>query len=334
MPFLSDLTVRFGGELIGDDVQINGVASLHSATADKLTFFDSSLPPPLLAETQAAAVLLNQDNTSLTARPRWVVANPRLCFARVAAWLNPPPSPPAGIVPTAVVAATATLGKNTAIGDNAVIGDGCVIGDNTVIHTGVVVGDGSSIGDNSVLYPRVVLYPQVRIGDSCILHAGVVVGGDGFGYVADENKEQQKIPQLGTVRMGNNVEIGANSAIDRGTLDDTVIGNGVKIDNLVQIGHNVHIGDGSIICGNVGVAGSATIGAQCVIGGGAGIAGHIRIGDRVRVAGHSAVTHNIAADSDVMSVWPAMPARQWRRVAATVRRLAVNVKKRNSDSEK
>lgn len=324
---LSDIAARCGGEVHGDSgIHIDGVASLHGAGKRHITFYDSSTDHQNLAQTGAGAVILACRHVKRTALPCLIADNPKLLFIRVAEMLQVPPQfALAGIAASAHICEGAELGGNVAVGEFAYIGQNAVIGDDCRIHAGAVVGDGVTIGAATVLYPRVVIYPNVRIGRRCLLHAGVVIGADGFGYAADRG-EAVKFPHFGGVRIGDGVEIGANSAIDRGALNDTVIGAGVKIDNLVQIGHNVRIGDNSQICGNVGIAGSAEIGSRCLVGGGAGIAGHLKIGDDVRVAGHSAVTHNIPAGETVAAVFPARPVSEWRRFVGGLRRLIKSAK--------
>lgn len=319
---LSDVAARFGGDIIGDgDVRIDGVASLRNAAVGQLAFYDDAKHGDLLRQSSAAAVLLRRADAELTELPRWVVDdNPRLYFSRLAEFLHAPSPPTPGIAADAVVAESAIVGEGCHIGAGVVIGDGVRLGEQCNLYPGVVVGANTVIGAETTLFPRVVLYPNTRIGSRCLLHAGAVIGADGFGYADNAESGRQKTPQLGGVRIGNNVEIGANSAIDRGTLDDTVIGDGVKIDNLVQIGHNVQIGAHTIICGTAGIAGSVVIGKYCVIGGAAGIVGHVHIGDGARVGSYSAVTQDVKDGTDVLSIWPAMPAARWRRLVAAFRR--------------
>lgn len=326
---LSTLAARCGGRIRGDDsLLIRGVAALDSAGAGQLAFF-SGAPMQVLAQTQAAAVLLRESDADVATAATatlpagltcWLVdGEPRQTFARAIAQLYPLPPAASGVSPQASVSDRAHLGSGVAIAPGAVVGAEAVLGEGCVVHAGAVVGAGAQVGAQTVLYPNVVLYPCVTLGARCAVHAGAVLGADGFGYTEGAHGSE-KIRQLGGVRIGDEVEIGANSAIDCGALDDTVIGSGVKIDNLVQIGHNVRIGAHSIICGNVGIAGSSVIGRGCVIGGGVGIAGHLHIGDGARVAGASVVTRSIPAGATFSSVLPAMPVAAWRRFVATLRR--------------
>ncbi|MGI9306314.1 MAG: UDP-3-O-(3-hydroxymyristoyl)glucosamine N-acyltransferase [Gammaproteobacteria bacterium] len=324
MPSLAEIANRFGGEVRGDSsVRIDGVASLDGAGGRQIAFYESDAHRTKLRQSRAGAVLLSEALADSADCPRWVVRGaPRLYFARLAEWLNRAAPPASGISARAEVAPDANIGKNIHIAPMAVVESGAVLGDNCIIGPGAVVGAGAHIGEFSVLKARAIVYAGVIIGRRCLIHSGAVLGADGFGFVRGEDGAQVKIPQLGGVRLGDDVEIGANSAVDRGALDDTIIGNGVKIDNLAQIGHNVRIGDNTVVCGCAGIAGSARIGKNCMIGGKAGIVGHLTIGDGANIAGGSLVTRDVAAGTMVSSVLPAMPAREWRRFAATLRRLA------------
>ncbi|MDM5148035.1 UDP-3-O-(3-hydroxymyristoyl)glucosamine N-acyltransferase [Candidatus Persebacteraceae bacterium Df01] len=326
MPSLTDIAKQLGGSVIGDGtVAIDGVASLTSAQRQHLAFYESPAHKDKLARSKAGALLVDQTCAEIDTRPRWVVKSaPRLHFARLAQWLHAPQKPVPGIHATARISGNATVHETATIDENAVIGAQTQIGRNCIIGAGAVVGKNAVVGDESILHPRAVLHANTVVGRRCLIHSGAVLGTDGFGFVRDEHGRQYKIPQLGSLRLGDDVEVGANSAIDRGTLDDTVIGNRVKIDNLVQIGHNVQIGDDTVICGCVGIAGSATIGNGCMIGGGAGIIGHITIGDGAMIAARATVTHSVPAGQAVSSIWPAMPITQWRRLVATMRRRFLN----------
>ena len=322
MPRLSDIAARFGGAIYGDAaVDINGVASLSSAGRGQLAFYESIAHRTALQSTAAAAVLLSADACEETACPQWrVEGSPRLVFARLAQWLSLQ-TPPAGISDKAHIAEDAHIGNHVTIAPFAVIESGAHIGDGCRIGAGAVVGGGAVIGDETVLMARATVYSGVRVGRRCIIHSGAVVGADGFGFVRDESGAQIKIPQCGSVQLADDVEVGANSAIDRGALDDTIIGRGVKIDNLVQIGHNVRVGDNTVICGCVGIAGSTVLGQNCMVGGGAGIAGHLTIGDNAMIAARASVTRSLPAGAAVSSVFPAMPVAQWRRFVGTLRRI-------------
>jgi len=303
-PFtLGQITSRLGGRVAGDpQIQIRQVGSLEGAAPGQIAFFTSKKFQAKLVSTQATAVILAPENEKLTALPRIVADNPYAYFARVSQLFNAVQLQAPGVHASAVVSKTARLGERVSIGP------GCVVGDNVVI------------GDDSCLYPRVVIYPGCVIGKRVVMHAGVVVGADGFG-IAPDGDRWVKIPQIGGVRIGDEVEIGANTTIDRGALDDTVIEEGVKLDNQIQIGHNVRIGAHTAIAGCVGIAGSAVIGAHCTIGGAAMIHGHIRIVDRVHVSAGTLISRSILKPGTYTGFFPFDEHETWRRTAARLRRL-------------
>jgi UDP-3-O-[3-hydroxymyristoyl] glucosamine N-acyltransferase len=303
-PFtLGQIASRLGGRVAGDpQTLIRQVGSLERAGAGQITFFSSKKLNAKLGETRAAAVILAAEHESLTALPRIVCEAPYAYFAKVSQLFNPVVMQPPGIHGSAVVSQTAKLGKNVSIGA------GCVIGDDV------------TIGDDACLYPRVVIYPKCSIGKRVVVHAGAVIGADGFG-IAPEGGRWVKIPQIGGVRIGDDVEIGANTTIDRGALDDTVIEEGVKLDNQIQVGHNVRIGAHSAIAGCVGIAGSAEIGAHCTIGGAAMIHGHIRIVDHVHVSAGTLISRSILKPGTYTGIYPFDEHDAWKRTAASLRRL-------------
>jgi UDP-3-O-[3-hydroxymyristoyl] glucosamine N-acyltransferase len=303
-PFtLGQIASRLGGRVAGDpQTLIRQVGSLERAGAGQITFFNSRKLNAKLGETRAAAVILAAEHESLTALPRIVCDAPYAYFAKVSQLFNPVAMQPAGIHGSAVVSQTAKLGKNVSIGA------GCVIGDEV------------TIGDDACLYPRVVVYPKCSLGKRVVVHAGAVIGADGFG-IAPEGGRWVKIPQIGGVRIGDDVEIGANTTIDRGTLDDTVIEEGVKLDNQIQVGHNVRIGAHSAIAGCVGIAGSADIGAHCTIGGAAMIGGHIRIVDHVHVSAGTLIPRSILKPGTYTGIYPFDEHDAWKRTATALRRL-------------
>jgi UDP-3-O-[3-hydroxymyristoyl] glucosamine N-acyltransferase len=303
-PFtLGQITSRLGGRVAGDpQIQIRQVGSLEGAAPGQIAFFTSKKFQAKLVSTQATAVILAPENEKLTALPRIVADNPYAYFARVSQLFNAVQLQAPGVHASAVVSKTARLGERVSIGP------GCVVGDHVVI------------GDDSCLYPRVVIYPGCVIGKRVVMHAGVVVGADGFG-IAPDGDRWVKIPQIGGVRIGDEVEIGANTTIDRGALDDTVIEEGVKLDNQIQIGHNVRIGAHTAIAGCVGIAGSAVIGAHCTIGGAAMIHGHIRIVDRVHVSAGTLISRSILKPGTYTGFFPFDEHETWRRTAARLRRL-------------
>jgi UDP-3-O-[3-hydroxymyristoyl] glucosamine N-acyltransferase len=303
-PFtLQQIAQRLGGRVVGESgILIRQVGSLERATREQITFLSSSKLKAKLAETRASAVILAPENEKLTGLPRIVADNPYAYFARVSQLFNPVVTQ-SGIHSSAVIAPSAKLGRNVSLGA------GCVVGENVVI------------GDDSCLYPRVVLYPGCTIGARVVIHAGAVIGADGFG-LAPENGRWVKIPQIGGVRIGDDVEIGANTTIDRGALDDTVIEEGVKLDNQVQVGHNVRIGAHSAVAGCVGIAGSARIGRHVTIGGAAMIHGHIEIADHVHVSAGTLISRSLTKPGTYTGIYPFDEHDAWKRNAARLRRLA------------
>jgi UDP-3-O-[3-hydroxymyristoyl] glucosamine N-acyltransferase len=317
---LDEIVARLGGELAGDaSVVVSQVATLSSAGAGHIAFLANPRYRRQLRSTRASAVIVPPDFAEDTALPRIIHANPYACYARVAALLNPPHGRPAGIHPGAVVHAAVPV--TARIGENVVIGENARIGENVTLHPGCVIGEGVSIGDDSVLYPRVVVYRDCVIGRRAVIHAGAVIGGDGFGF-AREDDRWVKIPQIGRVLIGDDVEIGANTTIDRGALDDTVIGDGVKLDNQVQIAHNVVIGEHTAVAGCVGVAGSTRIGRRCTVGGAGMIIGHLDLADDVHISAGTMVTKSLRQPGQYTSIFPLEAHEAWLRNAAQIKRLA------------
>jgi len=318
---LADLAERFGGEVIGrGDTVIRRVATLRSAQTGDLSFFSHGKYRDELAATGASAVIVGAPERDATDLPRIVCADPYLLFAKVARLFHAEVPVVAGVHPSAVVAPGAQLAPDAAVGPNCVISDGARIGAGVALGPGCVIGAGVAIGAGSRLHAGVTIYADCEIGDRAVLHSGVVIGADGFGFALDGGR-WLKIPQSGRVRTGVDVEIGANTTIDRGALDDTVIGDGVKLDNQIQVGHNVTIGEHTAIAGCVGIAGSTRIGRHCMIGGAAMIGGHLTIADRVLIAGGTVVTKSIEVAGTYVSVIPATPSREWRRTVAMLRNL-------------
>ena len=319
---LREIVEKLGGELAGNngDIAITRVASLGSAQSGHLSFLTDRKYRAQLEATQASAVVVSPENRELTALPCIVTANPYAYFAKVSQLLNPPPSYLGGIDVTAVVAETATVPASCSIGAHAVIGRNVVLGEHVVVEAGCVVADGVIIGDHTHLQPKVVIYRDCVIGRHCKLFAGVVIGADGFGY-AEDGGRWVKIPQVGRVVIEDNVDIGANTTIDRGALDDTVIEEGAKLDNLIQIGHNCRIGAHSVIAGCVGIAGSAQVGRHCRIGGAAMILGHLSIADGVTISPGSMITRSITKSGTYTALMPFQTHEDWLRTAANVRHL-------------
>ena len=270
--------------------------------------------------TRATAVLVGPDHAADCPVAALIDPNPYLAYARIADLLHPQAAPAPGIHAAAAVAKSARIAASASVGPLAVIEDEVDIGERVYVGPGCIVQRGARIGADSRLISRVNLYPGVRIGRRCILHAGAVVGADGFGFAPDAGA-WVKVPQLGSVQVGDDVEIGANTTIDRGAIDDTIVEQGVKLDNQIQVGHNVTIGAHTAIAGCVGISGSTTIGQRCMIGGGVGIAGHLTIADDVVVTGCSLVSASIRNAGSYSSGMPAVETRMWRRMVAHLRRL-------------
>ena len=316
---LADIVSFVSGRYDGPDATITGVAPLADAGDGEISFLANPKYAPQLDTTRATAVLVSNDLGG--ASPRWIrVDNPYFAMARIVArFFNERPMPK-GISSHASIAASAKLGKNVAVGPFVAIDEDVVIGDDVAIFPNVTIGRGVTIGAGSIIYPQVSVYDGCHIGQRCIIHSGVVIGSDGYGF-AMEGGQHHKIPQIGIVRIGNDVEIGAGTTIDRAALGETVIGEGTKIDNLVQIGHNVKIGKHCLLVSQVGIAGSSELGDYVAMAGQSGVAGHLKIGHRAQVAGKSAVFDDIPDDTKVMGV-PAIPAREFWRREATLKRLA------------
>src|SRR3989449_743303 len=306
---LGEIASRLGGRVAGDPrTPISQVGSLERAGAGQITFVSGPRYKTKLATTRAAAVILGPEMEGLTTLPRIVCEHPYAYFARLSQLFNPLIVQAPGVHPSAVVAPTARLGERISIGPRC------------------VVGDGAAIGDDSCLYPGVTVYPGCLIGARAIVHSGAVIGADGFG-IAREGEGWVKIPQIGRVVIGDDVEIGANTTIDRGALDDTVLEEGVKLDNQIQIGHNVRVGAHTAMAGCVAVAGSTRIGRHCAIGGAARIIGHLEIADRVTISAAAVVTKSITRAGVYTGVLPSAPSREWARTVAHLRGLDRLVKR-------
>jgi UDP-3-O-[3-hydroxymyristoyl] glucosamine N-acyltransferase len=319
---LSQLQAHLGGEIHGHkDILLDDVASLSRAGAAHLSFVVGEKHLMAAAESHAGALIVSPQLVGKLTKPILAVTNPHVSFAQAAALFYPEPDLHPGIHPSAVVDPTASVDAGAEIGPNAVIGAHSQIGQGSRIGTGCVVGDRVVIGQDCRLFPNVTVYSECQLGDRVILHAGAVIGSDGFG-LAWAGTRWFKVPQVGRVLIGDDVEIGANTTIDRGALDDTVIGNGAKIDNLVQIAHNCTVGEYTAIAGCAGIAGSTKIGSRCLIGGAAMILGHIEIGDGVTVSGASFIGKSIKSPGVYTSTQPQMPHDEWLKNAAQLRHLA------------
>jgi UDP-3-O-[3-hydroxymyristoyl] glucosamine N-acyltransferase len=318
---LADIVAKLGGEAVGEvSAPLTGVATLDSAGPGQIAFLANPKYRSKLASTRAAAVIVGPRDRDAAALPRIVSDNPYAYYARTVALFNPPAPVRPGIHPFAQIDGTANVDATAEIGPFVVIGPRSEVGAGASIGAHCVLGEKVRIGAGTRLYPRVTFYDGCSIGERGIVHSGVVVGSDGFGMAPDKGR-WLKIPQVGAVRIGDDVEIGANTAVDRGALDDTVIEDGVKIDNLVQVAHNVVIGAHTVIAGCVGISGSVTIGRHCMIGGGAGFVGHITICDNTSISGYTFVTKSITHPGTYTSGMPFMPHAEWLRNTTYIRRL-------------
>lgn len=317
---LEELVARLGGELVGDPaLRVRRVATIDQAGEGDLAFLANPKYQSRLKVCKASAVILSPAARDLTDRARIVTADPYVYFARVAQLFNPPESLPGGIHASATV--SSAIPASVTVGPGATVAEGAVIGEAAVIGPGCHIGRGVHIGARTRLAANVSVYDDCAIGADCLVHSGAVIGADGFGFARERSGEWIKIPQVGRVVVGDKVEIGANTTIDRGALDDTVIADGVKLDNQIQIGHNVRIGENSAIAGCVGIAGSTTIGARCMIGGQAGIIGHLTIGDDVVVSAGTLVTKSIAKPGVYTANLPVQGHADWVRNFAHLRHL-------------
>ncbi len=322
---LREITERLGGELVGDgNTLIDAIGPLESASASTLAFLSNPRYDKQLATSAAACVIVAPAfREAATARGAAIVTpDPYLYLARLTQWWaeRTRPAEEKGVHPSAVIHASAEIGLDVSIGPFAVVEAGVAIGAGASIGAYSFVGRGCRIGAGTRLRPRATLLFDTVIGARGIVHSGAVLGADGFGFAPDQGR-WVKIEQLGSVRIGDDVEIGANTCIDRGALGDTTIADGVKIDNLVQIGHNVRIGEHTAIAGNVGIAGSSTIGAHCMIGGGAGISGHITLTDHVVIGGATQVSRSIVKPGFYSGSFPFDDNAEWEKNAAVLRNL-------------
>lgn len=338
-PLLSELLAN--ANRVGLDVQvvgqgdpeprIQGIGSLSSAGSTEISFLSNPRLQPQLDNTRAAAVIVTpQVYQSLQgASYSWravVCSQPYLMYALLAQWFDQHrlASLETGIHPTAIIHPSAQLGQGVSVGPHCVIEQGVQVGSGSRIGAGCVIGANSLLGSNCLLHARVTLYHGVRVGDRAIIHSGAVLGADGFGFAPDplNGGAWAKIAQIGGVRVGNDVEIGANTTVDRGAIEDTVLGNGVKLDNQIMIAHNVQVGDHTAMAACVGVAGSTVIGKRCTIGGAAMLSGHLTLADDVHVSGGTAVTSSVAAPGRYTGVYPFAEHVQWQRNAAVISQLS------------
>ncbi len=319
------------GEVVGKNFdtsqKITRVSKIEDAAPGSLTFLANPKYEKHLASTKASAILVSknfdfkkfEDSVSIAIIR---VDDPYLCFLQVLKKLTPAIDPfSKGIHSTAVISSDATIGKNVSIGPNVVIGEKAIIGDNTKIGAGSVIGNLTIIGKDCLLYPNIVVYHQCKLGDRVILHSGAVVGSDGFGFAPKSDGTYDKIPQLGIVVIEDDVEIGANTTIDRATIGETKICKGAKLDNLIQIAHNVVVGENTVIAAQTGISGSTKIGKNCMIGGQVGISGHIEIADRTIIMAQSGIPNNIKEPGKTYFGYPADEARKTQRAYIALKML-------------
>ncbi|OIR17735.1 UDP-3-O-(3-hydroxymyristoyl)glucosamine N-acyltransferase [mine drainage metagenome] len=318
---LGDIAKRLGGRVLGDETTlIYRVSSIANAKLGDISFISDSKYQKALATCNASAYVLREADADLTAHPRIIVDNPYAYFAKVSALLNPPPVYQVGIAASAIVASTATIPLSCSIAPLVVIGEYVVLGENVVIGAGCVIESHVTIADGTHLEPHVIIKHHCELAENCHIFSGVIIGSDGFGY-AEEAGVWLKIPQVGRVVIHANVDIGANTTIDRGALDDTIIEEGVKLDNLIQIGHNCIIGAHTVIAGCVGIAGSARIGKHCKIGGAAMILGHLEVADNVTISPGSMITRSLLTADTYTALMPFQTHKAWLNTAAKIRHL-------------
>ena len=317
---LAELAKALDADLIGDGgIQIQGVAGIREARPGDITFIANARYDAYLDETRASAVICSRD-PRVCRVPLVLVDNPYLAFQRVVRIFRPDHDRPLpGVHESAVVSAEASVGRDVSIGPHCVVEPGARLGDRVVLLAAVYVGRRAELGDDTYVYPRVVVREDCVLGARCILHPGAVIGSDGFGFAFDAGR-YHKVPQVGNVVIGDDVEIGANTTVDRATTHSTKIGDGTKIDNLVQIGHNVSIGRHCIVVAQVGISGSTELDDYVTLGGQAGLVGHIKVGRGAMVGAQSGVTKSVPAES-VVSGYPAVPHSLWKRLTAMVQKL-------------
>ena len=321
----AEIAKQLAGEVHGDaNAALTGFANADAAQPGDLTFAENAEYFAAAENSPATAIIAGKDAVS-TKKIIIRVANPRVAFAKALAIFFPEQKFAPGIHPSAAIATSAQIDPTAHIGPHCTVGERVKIGANVVLQAGNFIGDDSTLGDSTNLFPNVTIYSRSQIGKRVRIHAGTVIGADGFGYVLDVSFHR-KVPQIGNVIIGDDVELGSNCSVDRGALGATIIGRGTKIDNLVQIAHNVEIGEHSIICAQGGIAGSAKLGSYCVLAGQVGIAGHLKIGNQVTVGSKAGVMHNIP-DGEMWLGIPAQPDKQAKRIMIALQRLPDLLKK-------
>lgn len=318
---LSELISKFGGELVGDDLEISGVAPTNLVSSGQITFLTDTKYKDQINSLQASAIIVAQKDAVGIGIAKIITENPYWYFSKVSQLFHPRRMVKAGIKPTVIIGDNVVIGNNPAIADYVVVGENVTIGKNCQIHPHVVIGDNINIGDNVIIYPNVTIYDNVTVGNNCVFHSGVVLGSDGFGNASDRQKHWSRIPQIGGVIIGDSVDIGANTTVDCGTFKPTIIEDGAVIDNLVQIAHNVVIGAHSGIAACVGIAGSTKIGRHCQIGGGSGITGHIEITDYTVIGAATGVSKSITKPDLYFATYPFSTLKEWAKNAVHIKHL-------------
>ncbi len=298
---------------------IKGVSTIQEAEPNRIAFLMNPAYRKFLATTKASAVILTEAEAKNCPVTAVITSNPYYVYAKIAAYFDNHPKTLAGIHPTVVIGKDCKVSPTASVGPHCVLGDGVTLGDHVVLGAGCVIGEYTEIGDQTRLDANVTLYHRIKVGKRVLILSGAVIGSDGFG-LAKSKGSWHRVPQLGTVILEDDVEVGANTTIDRGAIDNTVISKGVKLDNQIQIGHNVYIGENTAIAGCVGIAGSSTIGKNCMMGGGSGMAGHVTLGDNVVVTGMTGVTKSLL-EPGVYSGFPPVPNAEWRKTQARISRL-------------
>ncbi len=325
---IGQIAQMLGGRVDGDEsVLIDNFAKIEEGKPGSISFLANIKYESYIYSTLSSAVLVSEEFLPKSAISANLirVADPYMAISQLmAAYKKALQKKKSGISGNSAIDPTATIGGNTFVDSFTVVGEGSQIGENVELHSNVYVGANVKIGANTIVHPGVKIMDDTVVGENCVLHPGVVLGSEGFGFAPDENGVYQDIPQLGNVELGNNVSIGANTTIDRATMGSTRIGNGVKLDNLVQIAHNVEIGDHTVIASQTGVSGSTKIGKHCVIAGQVGFAGHLKIADGTKIGAMSGIAKSISTPDGVYSGHPLLPLKQYLRLMITLRKLSGN----------
>lgn len=324
---LSEIVEALGGTVDGDPLtKIERVGSLTSAQSNQIAFVSSDKYLKLIDQCKASAFVLKQAHASYTDKPKIIVDNPYAYFAKISSFLNPKPKTPLGISDKAFISDSATVPASCSIGHHVVIADDVVLGEHVTIKDGSIIEQAVKLGDHTIIESNVTIKYETEIGRHCHIYSGAIIGSEGFGY-AEEDGRWLKIPQVGRVVIHDHVDVGANTTIDRGALDDTVIEEGVKLDNLIQIGHNCTIGAHTVIAGCTGIAGSAKIGRHCKIGGAAMILGHLDIVDHVTVSPGSMITRSLLEPNTYTALMPFQRHKDWLHTASSIKKIDQLVQK-------